>query len=353
ALIVEGEIDEPDSHRMCEPLEPSLPNALGILQVALGPSYSCALSVDGTARCWGENESGALGNGSHTDSSIPVEVVGLSDAVKIVAGGHESAGISCALRRDGSVWCWGDVEDEVTHQWKSRPLPVRMEGLANIDDIAIGGWSACAISDEAGVQCFEIFQSRPTPEVLPADTEEIAMSRDQICARSPGGTIECVSISEGEEVPAPPELEGAIQIAAGELHFCARSRDALVCWGSDESRQLEPTTPVECGDSLALGDHMSCQRTLDGQLYCWGSNTFGKLGQDDVQYEGGFDGSGADAGPVSGLAGVLQADVGLNHVCAVTTDGLFCWGANHHGQLGAGSTVETSKVPLPVAWSPP
>jgi alpha-tubulin suppressor-like RCC1 family protein len=73
-----------------------------VIDVAAGDSFTCAVTADGQAKCWGANIEGQLGNGSRTNSSDPV-AVHLS-AASAVATGFRHA---CAIDRTGSVWCWG------------------------------------------------------------------------------------------------------------------------------------------------------------------------------------------------------------------------------------------------------
>jgi alpha-tubulin suppressor-like RCC1 family protein len=68
-----------------------------------GGDFSCALHAGGTVSCWGYGAQGQLGNGASSDSSVPVPVAGLTDAVKIAAGWRHA----CAQRAGGSVLCWG------------------------------------------------------------------------------------------------------------------------------------------------------------------------------------------------------------------------------------------------------
>ena len=77
---------------------------IGATAIAAGGRHSCALLANGTVACWGENVNGQLGNGSNAYSSdAPVLVSGLVDAITIVAGDF----YACALKRAGSVVCWG------------------------------------------------------------------------------------------------------------------------------------------------------------------------------------------------------------------------------------------------------
>src|SRR5262249_35219591 len=69
--------------------------------VSAGTYESCALDAGGSAWCWGENDEGYLGDGTHESSSIPV----------LVAGGHRftalAQGSECAIADGDEAFCWG------------------------------------------------------------------------------------------------------------------------------------------------------------------------------------------------------------------------------------------------------
>lgn len=104
--------------------------------ISVGYAYRLALKQDGTVWAWGANQAGQLGNGTLTDSSVPVQVTGLSDVVAIAAERYRSF----ALARDGTIWTWGTADpDQATntticalplpHSTCANPVPVPVRGL--------------------------------------------------------------------------------------------------------------------------------------------------------------------------------------------------------------------------------
>ena len=133
-------------------------------------------------------------------------------------------------------------------------------------------------------------------------------------------------------------------IAAGSNHSAAVTKDGdLYMWGSNGGGRLgngsrtNSYTPVKIMKNVAavsLGDEHSAAVTKDGSLYMWGYNRYGQLGN----------GSTTDSyTPIKIMENVATVSLGDYHSAAITKDGsLYMWGYNGSGQLGNGSTTNIS-----------
>jgi alpha-tubulin suppressor-like RCC1 family protein len=126
--------------------------------VSVGGTHSCALLVDGSVWCWGSNGKGELGNGATSDSSTPVAVTGLPAAVQISAGGNLSGGDStCALTMGGAVFCWGgnSAGQLGNGSTSDSDVPVQVTGLTSaVLSVANDGATACATLISEQVECW-------------------------------------------------------------------------------------------------------------------------------------------------------------------------------------------------------
>src|SRR5205814_1376766 len=129
--------------------------------ITAGERYSCALLANGTAKCWGDNFYGELGNGTNTSSSIPVVVSGLTNAVAITAGG---GGHACALLANGTAKCWGENEFGELGNGRTGPqmcgsfacstTPVLVSGLTSGSVLTAGGGHSCAVLTNGTARCW-------------------------------------------------------------------------------------------------------------------------------------------------------------------------------------------------------
>lgn len=158
-----------------------------------------------------------------------------------------------------------------------------------------------------------------------------------------------------------------VDIAAGDVSTCARSKNGVVkCWGGNLHGQLgvgqsvahtvAPGEAVALGTNrtakaIAVGSTEACAILDNGDLKCWGSNEFGKLGNGSaMDTDVGL--QATDMGdhllPIALGAGRTATAVGLggNHTCAVLDNGdVKCWGSNAFGQLGQDNDIDYRTPP--------
>lgn len=106
-----------------------LSSLTGFTKIKAAKSYSIAIKNDGTMWAWGYNTNGQLGNGSTTNSNIPVQVTGLTNISEIAGGFYHSL----ALKNDGSGWAWGDnTFGQLGNGTQTNShIPVQVMGLCN------------------------------------------------------------------------------------------------------------------------------------------------------------------------------------------------------------------------------
>ncbi len=125
----------------------------GGVAIALGYEHSCAL-IGAKVKCWGENIRGELGNGGFHEQPLPVPVVGLpAPVVALSAGGHHN----CALETSGVIRCWGfNRHGQIGYgaYGNLRPTPAAVFGLTDVAAIGAGGFHTCAVKRDGSTYCW-------------------------------------------------------------------------------------------------------------------------------------------------------------------------------------------------------
>jgi LruC domain-containing protein len=327
----------------------------GVAELTAGHIHTCARLTSGQLRCWGYNGHGELGNGLNTNASTPVAVSTITTAADVSAGYRHT----CALLVDGSAHCWGynpygELGDETTtDHWTPTPVPgfLCAGGITCADQGLTSGYG----SDGCGGELF----------CGPASLPRLGAADAFTCALTPGGTVHCWGINtygqlgNGSTVTAyePVQVTGlsnVLQVATGDLHACALIQGGTVkCWGRNANGQLgdgtttQRTTPVSVSGisnavEVTAGGRHTCARLTTGALRCWGYNGYGQVGDATTTQR-------TTPVSVSGIATAASVSAGNNHTCALLATGVVrCWGYGANGQLGNNSTANKT-TPASVA----
>ena len=286
-----------------------------VVSVTATVSGGCAARADGTLWCWGSNNAGELGPGITvgTTSATPVQVAGIAGATQVVSSNYHA----CALAA-GAVYCWGyngygELGNGTTVS-SSTPSLV----WTGAKQLAAGSYTTYAVGSDGLLYGWGSNGSGQIGD---------------------GSTTNHLSPSYTGEGPAKI-------VTAGALHACSQRIDGTVrCWGYNGYGELgngttaSSTTPVLVPgltvQQLSATGYDTCAINLAGQTLCWGINSNGEVG----------DGSGTNRlSPTSvALGGVtlttLSSAGASEAMCGIaSTLDLYCWGFNSAGLLGEGTT---------------
>lgn len=287
----------------------------------------CGMTAQGDAWCWGYNSDGILGNGT-TNSFDGEPTLVKSGPFQTVSPGLTT---SCGIRIDGGAACWGRNDR---------------------DNFSLGYTSIESIVT--------------TPQSVSFQMGELAELKVEFStwARNRAGEIYVWGARTGLEndpgpgtQPSARRLEFSFPVSALEIiaPFAIDTDGGVWVWGNTKpllfnadagpvsyvAKPVQTTCPPHVVQ-LCRGDEHACVRTVEGQVWCWGDNTHGQLG------DGTFNSRG-EPKPVPNLVAThLSCEGDFN--CAATPEGVKCWGQNVSYRLG---TVAPAKTATPLFISTP
>jgi alpha-tubulin suppressor-like RCC1 family protein len=263
-----------------------------------GDGSACYLSnaPDSWLYCWGNNVNGQLGDGTTAARTTPTPIVRgqMSDSEKIVefAAGFRRA---CAITDAHKTYCWGNNGNgELGVSGSSNlfvPNLVSQGDLPNgayFKSISAGQTHTCAISDTDEAYCWGY------------------------------------------------GWNGKLGLGNTSTHFSPKKVKTISSGGGN----VMPDTVK----SLSAGSDGTCAIASDDMVYCWGTNGYGQLGDNSTTNK-------SVPTRIYGLSGTVfkQVELSVGSTCALTDAGqIYCWGRNNYGQLGNGTTSDSS-VPIAIS----
>lgn len=378
------------------------PGTREVSQITLGVRHACGI-YNQQAYCWGSNIKGQLGNNTRNDSLVPVAVdmtsAGLEGlTIKAISAGDN---FTCAIASNNAVYCWGQNSygalgmGSALNSIQYVPIAVSTAGVLagkSVEKVSTGRNHACVI-DSAGVAyCWgqgydgqlgngSSYSSSLIPvavsttgALLGKTVLIISAGADYTCAIASDSKAYCWgngsngklgnNSSVSTSTPVPVDNLGILfgknmtNIVAGYGHTCAISSEASAyCWGASsygaigDGQTTIRFSPVQVSSmnlpvgvglkAISVAYNSTCALGTDNQVYCWGQNTYGQLGN----------GSGAQSlVPIPlttkgslGVLSVLAVETNESYVCATTSDHQsHCWGNNTSGQLGNNTTTNST-----------
>jgi alpha-tubulin suppressor-like RCC1 family protein len=363
------------------PLFDTTSTSTRFVDVVVGDNHTCGLLANGTVMCWGYNGEGQLGiNDSFTRYSLyPVEVPNVTDAVAIAGASN----ITCILRRDSSMACWGygyhGDGQGITVKWGVTTVP----GMRDVVQMAVSNVGTCIINKTGYLVCWG-FNYNPnsndqpwvytpnweanllTPRVIyTSDMKSVAIRNvdwnRRVCIQRYDNRLACMGYNANNQLGigfasasnytgfsvqglGPNVSKYALSNSGG----CAILTDSsLNCWGwfgdnyNPNPRTID--TPEQFIDVSGSTANRFYFRGVSGKVYAIGESTNGVLGVNSIINVPIL----TEMPELFGATRIAGTD--SQHGCAVLPSGrIRCWGQNPWGQLGNG-TQSGSYVPINIA----
>ncbi len=321
-----------------------------VTDVTIGHRYICQTKYDKSIWCSGENDNGELGNGSAgLDQRTPTQVKEAAGPLTDVSYLGVAYDASCAIRANGNVYCWGIGGDGqlgnggATMGQSTVPLRVVMQNgmpVTGIVELAGGYGHVCGRDMAGDVWCW-------------GRNGQGQLGNGTITPANQNFATRVLNTMGGTPFTGATKL-----IAGGDFTCVTKNTDQLWCWGADYDGQLGDNATANRlvpfmaakTTSASAGIFHLCILNADSSVSCAGANYHAQVGNGTG---GAFNGSDqktfekvlVEPGGAP-MTGAKQVVTGGPMSCAVMMDdSVKCWGDSFFGQTGTGTG---SQVPFDV-----
>lgn len=332
-----------------------------------GGSFFCAKNASGVA-CWGDDNYGELGKGTVALRAIPTNISAAPSAAITSIGAGD---LSTCLVAGGATYCFGnnnsgEIGDGTDQQRRTAKI---VTGISTATEVSVGSAHACVVLSSGAVSCWgantygQLGDGGTTNASTPVTAGAVGVAHIgtgtvHTCALKTNGSVQCWGRSDQGQLgngstaqsntPVTAVAANVIDLGVGQRHSCVvLSGGAVSCWGINNSSQLgdggttnQPSPVAVAGlpsaaTRVTAGQNHSCAVLASGLAYCWGDNTLGQLGDSTLT-------SSTTPVQVSGLTGATDIMSWGSTTCALKGNTLYCWGLNSRGQVGNGTIVNVS-----------
>lgn len=348
-------------------------------EIKAGYHFSVAIKTNGTLWAWGYNASGRLGDGTEIDKSTPVQIGTDTDWDKLCVGGYD---FTIAIKTNETLWSWGDnsfyqLGDGTT---SDSLVPIQVSPLTVWRKIACGYYHTISTRDPA--KAIVLTDGIPSAESFGADSEIIKAQISALYGMGSNGYGE-ISQPGGGYITIPTQSSVSsnewVDVICGHRKTFLIKKDRTL-WGMGRQDAIGNGVIIDAGTDLVqigtdtwktvqnsdwFGDHQSRGITESGELWKWGTPSTvspEKVGTDtdwvDIQrgpspwnmllkangtiwkWEGTPFGGFATPTQIGADINWEKVKVGYQHALAIKTDGtLWAYGVNDNGELGLGNTT--------------
>lgn len=310
--------------------------------------YNLATVPSGKVVAWGANPSGVLGQGQFDPALqadfLPVTVKDSTGLAELTGIQATSAGTKSvlALTEDGEVWSWGSNTSGALGRAKNSnddALPGKVNNpalngnLAGIVAVSPGDSNVTALSHDGTVYTWGSYGGRNPPNATTVPGQVLAVSGSGVLSG-------VVAVSSGSQWAAALTADGRVVSWGFDLS------DGRTGHGAASSSVLLPANVVRASDGQPLSDIVAISAGYDfglaltstGQVWAWGDNHAGQMGQNTqyVMSPGALQVKGV--GGVGLLSNITMVAAGGNHALVLDSSGrVFSWGSSGRGELGDGA----------------